>query len=175
MNLTILYFLNTFAAEHYPWLFAFLADDFGYVLLFLLIYFLLAHEDRKRGVRELTTVLSAAVLAWVVAHAIKYFYYEPRPFMALTDIHQLLPQDADSSFPSGHATFYSALAMAMYFYHKRIADVLALGALIIGIARIAVGVHFPIDIFTGFILGPLVAALAYFCIEKVLAEKNKVK
>lgn len=173
INFSIFYFLNNFADTDFPWLFAFLANDFGYVLILALIYFLVTHEDKKRGARELIMILVVAIAAWGIAHVIKYFYYIPRPFIALSDMHQLLPQEADSAFPSGHATFYSALAMAMYFYHKRIAAILAIGALIIGISRVAAGVHWPVDILAGFVLGPLIAALVYFCIKKVLAKKNE--
>lgn len=168
MNLSLFYFLNNIGVA-YPALdslFVFLANNFGYLLIFVLLFYILEHDDKKRALRELAIMLAVAVFAWLVAHVIKYFYYMPRPFVALQNMHQLLPYEADSSFPSGHATFYSALALAMYSYHKRIAIVLALGALIIGIARIIVGVHFPVDILAGFILGPLVAYAVYFFLNK---------
>ena len=167
MNLSILYFLNSFAATHAPEFFAFLAEDFGYVLILVLLYFLLTHEDRKRGTRELLVILSAAALAWILAHVIKYFYYTPRPFVALQNVNLLFPHEADGSFPSGHAAFSAALSMAMYFSHKRLPAVLAVGALIIGIARVAAGVHFPIDIIAGFVLGAIIAGTAYLLIRKL--------
>ena len=151
---------------------AFLGNNFGYLMIFALLYFILSYDDKKRAMKELALILAVAVAAWLVAHIIKYFNYEPRPFLALDGVKQLLIQEADSSFPSGHATFYSALAMAMYFYHKRVAAVLAAGALIIGFGRIVAGVHFPFDVLAGFIIGPIVAYLTHLLAQKILAYRN---
>ena len=41
-------------------------------------------------------------------------------------------------------------------------------AILIGLARIAAGVHFPIDILGGYVLGILVA-----CVVKIVFRKNK--
>ncbi len=52
-----------------------------------------------------------------------------------------------------------ALAVALFFHHKKTGYLFMLFAVIIGIARIAGGVHFPIDILGGIVLG---ATVAYF-------------
>lgn len=168
MNEYIFRVLNNFAATYTtldPFI-VFLADNLGYLLLGAFIYFLFTHEDKKRGAREVATIILIALAAWIVASIMKHLFYTPRPFLALPDVTLLLPHEADGAFPSGHATFYSALAMAMYFYHKKIAVVFAVSAVIIGIARIMVGVHFPVDILAGLILGPIIAYATYFLINK---------
>jgi undecaprenyl-diphosphatase len=67
-----------------------------------------------------------------------------------------------NSFPSGHATFFASLALAMFFYHKKRGWYFLLSALIIGLARIISGVHYPIDIVAGYIIG---VCSAYFVIK----------
>ena len=169
MNTSIFYFFYNIG-QNYPaldWMFVFLAEYLPYLTVVVLLYYLFAHEDKKRGVREIATMVAIATLAWILAHAIKYFYYTPRPFVLLQGIMALFPQESDASFPSGHATFFSALAMGMYFYHKKIAAVLAVVALLIGLARIITGVHFPLDILAGFVLGPAIAVIVYFLIKKM--------
>jgi membrane-associated phospholipid phosphatase len=58
-----------------------------------------------------------------------------------------------------------ALAFALYFNHKKVGLPAQAGywfiffALLIGVARIMAGVHFPIDILGGFVLGFLIAFL----------------
>ena len=52
-----------------------------------------------------------------------------------------------------------ALAFAIYFLHKQAGYWFMFFALIIGVARIMAGVHFPLDILGGFVLGALVAYL----------------
>src|SRR3989344_4621575 len=102
MDLSILYLLNNFAASA-PVLsnvVVFCAETLGYFLIILLGYFLFTHEDKRKGTREVFVVLSTALLAWILAHAIKYFYYTPRSFAALSDIHLLFPQEDNGAFPS---------------------------------------------------------------------------
>lgn len=168
MNTALFYAINSFAAsaESISQAVVFLAEDFGYLLIVLLAYFLATHEDKRRGAREVAVMVLTATLAWLLAHAIKYIYYEPRPFAAFSDVRQLIPHEADSSFPSGHAVFFSALATAMWFYHKRLAVLLGIGAILIGAARVAAGVHYPTDILAGFILGVAVAFVAARLLDK---------
>lgn len=168
MNKLIFENLYSFG-QNYPGLdgaIVFLADKLGYLLILGLIYFLFTHGDKKRGVREIALMILVSGSAWLIAHAVKAAYPLDRPFVAIEGLRPLFPHEADGSLPSGHATFYSALAMAMYFYNRRLAIILAIGALLIGISRIAAGVHWPTDIFAGFILGSVVVHTTYFLIGK---------
>jgi len=60
-----------------------------------------------------------------------------------------------------------ALAFAIFLTHKKVGYWFMFFALLIGIARIIVGVHFPIDILGGFILGALIAYLVRFVYDKI--------
>jgi undecaprenyl-diphosphatase len=79
----------------------------------------------------------------------------------------LFEYEPGDSFPSGHATFFSALATSFYFYHKYIAIIYIVGAFLIGASRIAAGIHWPLDILVGYALGGVIGYLAY----KLLAKK----
>lgn len=162
MNEQIFHFLNSFAGQN--WLadkaIIFFADQFPFFLIGGVLVFLVMHKDKKKGARDLAVVVTAALIAWALAHIIKYLYPHPRPTM-LPTTHALLP-DNDSSFPSGHATFFAALAAALYFYHKQIAFWYAAGALMIGLARIIGGIHWPLDILAGYVLGGVIGAGVYY-------------
>jgi undecaprenyl-diphosphatase len=73
----------------------------------------------------------------------------------------------DFSFPSGHATFFMALGFGIFFSHKKAGYVFIFFALLIGIARIIAGVHFPVDILSGFILGAIIAYLVRVIYNKI--------
>ncbi len=104
----------------------------------------------------------SGVAAYILAYVVKFILHTPRPFDALSDVHALIAESG-YAFPSGHATFFMALAATIVFAHKRAGYIFMLFALVIGIARIMAGVHFPIDILGGFVLGAIVSyAVAYF-------------
>lgn len=163
MNETIFHTINSIAEQSYllDQVLIFLSDRFGIVLLLGLFVFLVFHTDKKRGAQDLFVVLVAAVSAYAVAVLLKEIIVSPRPFEVLPSAHVLYTHGGGDSLPSGHATFYMALAAALFFYHRKLFIVYALGALVIGLARIAVGVHWPFDIVIGWILGSVVGALAY--------------
>jgi undecaprenyl-diphosphatase len=171
MNEQIFYFFNSFAGQ--SWFFdklvVFFADQLPFLLLGGLLVFLWMHEDKKKGARDLAVVVTAALVAWGLAHLIKYLYPHERPTM-LSATHALLPAN-DSSFPSGHATFFSALAVTLYFYHKQIAFWYAVGALLIGLTRIVAGIHWPFDILAGYVLGGLIGVSVYWVYQTKILSK----
>jgi undecaprenyl-diphosphatase len=58
--------------------------------------------------------------------------------------------------------FVFSLATSIYFFgNKKVAVMLYASGLLIGIARIAAGVHYPLDILGGIILGTLTGYIAY--------------
>lgn len=172
MNEQIFHFFNSFAGLN--WLvdktIVFLAQELPYLLIGGILVFLVMHKDKKKGARDLAVVVTAALIAWALAHLIKYLYPHPRPTM-LPTTHALLLNN-DSSFPSGHATFFAALPAALYFYHKQIAFLYAVGALFIGLARIVAGVHWPADILAGYILGGVIGASVYWLYQTKSLRKS---
>lgn len=104
---------------------------------------------------------------WV--HGLKHFVDEARPPAVLPDVHIIGPGFRAGSFPSGHATTAFAVAglMAITARYPAFA-VLATAALIVGIARSVVGVHWPLDILAGAFGGWLSAVLAIAIARKTI-------
>jgi undecaprenyl-diphosphatase len=164
LNLFIFQYLNNSAAssDFFAQVVIFFATEFGWFLIGGLLVYLFMHKDKTKGVRDVTVVISAAILAWIAAESIKLSFPEPRPFSILQNAHALIRPEDLQTFPSGHATFFSALAVALYFYHRRLGVLYALSAFLIGIARIAAGVHWPLDILVGYILGGFIGIAVYY-------------
>jgi membrane-associated phospholipid phosphatase len=57
------------------------------------------------------------------------------------------------SFPSGHTTTAFAFAFVVGFMARRWFPFLLLGAMAIGVSRVAVGAHYPTDVLGGAVLG----------------------
>jgi undecaprenyl-diphosphatase len=168
MNEAIFRFLNDIVLrnELFDAVIIFFTDAFGFFLIAGLIVFIFYHKSVKTGFKHALIIFISALIAWFVAKAIKYFYFSPRPFEALDNVRLLIEHGRGDSFPSGHATFYSALATAFYFNHKRLAIVYIVGALLIGTSRIAAGIHWPTDILAGYALGGVIGYLAYRFLKK---------
>lgn len=156
-NLSGFRWLNDLAG-HNVWLdrfMVFAADKMGYVLiLFVLVLFW-----KKRYFKKALFVSygSAIVARFVFVSIIRYLFYSPRPFLILENVNRLMNHEFESSFPSGHASFYFALATGVYFYNKKAGFIFLLLAGLMGLARIFVSVHWPLDIVAGAALGVITA------------------
>lgn len=140
---------------------SFVAVPYGLILLAALFIYLFEHEDKLKGMQDIFVVLASAVTAWFLAHFLKNIFHTLRPFDALSWVKPLV-LESGYAFPSGHATFFMALASALWFYHKRLAIFFGLSALLIGLARISAGIHWPIDILGGLVFGYIIGTSAYY-------------
>lgn len=134
----------------------FSAEWLGYLLIAGVILCYFKNRQEYRDVL-LVSFISAVISRFVFVEIIRFFYYNPRPFMVLEDINILLNHETSSSFPSGHVAFYFALATGVYLYNKKAGYAYFVLAGLMGFARIFVSVHWPLDIVAGAVLGILTA------------------
>ena len=102
---------------------------------------------------------SALFTKYAVEEFIRLFYHRPRPFLTY-DIQSLFTENS-YSFPSGHASFFFAFSFAIYLYNKKWGIWFLIASLLMTIARVMAGVHYPSDILGGMILGVVVAYLTF--------------
>lgn len=109
--------------------------------------------------RTIAIALVAAAFAASLSAAIAFLFPVPRPFFTHADaIIPFFPvMNPLGAFPSGHTAFVMALGAALLFERRMIGLIYVLFALMIGVARVAAGVHYPLDVFGGLLLGILTA------------------
>ncbi len=143
-----------------------------YVVVAVLLFYLWAPKFRKidlktRAVHTGLAVLSALVARFGVTSLIRYLYPRQRPFV-FEGLDSLISQNPlEASFPSGHATFF--MALAVYFLlagHKKLGSFLLVSAVLIGLARVAAGVHWPSDILAGWAVGAIVSWMIFKLFSK---------
>ncbi|KKR04026.1 MAG: Bacitracin transport permease protein BCRC [Parcubacteria group bacterium GW2011_GWF2_39_13b] len=148
----------------------FFAAYFQYFLVAGLLIFLVLGKDKENKIKNRFMVfgalLSAGIARLVFANIIRWLYYRPRPFID-HQVNQLLNHNSEGSFPSGHAVFFFALAMFIFYYNKRIGTWFFIGAVLISIARVFVGIHYPLDILAGALVGIIAGWLVNIIFEKI--------
>ena len=96
----------------------------------------------------------SAVVALLVNAVLGHLWYHARPFADHPKQTVLLVHHgADNSFPSDHASVAFAVAFAVLVFHRRLGIVLLAVAVGVGLDRIFVGVHYPIDVLTSVFVG----------------------
>ena len=125
------------------------------ISLFLLgmwFYWDSSKEKDKNQKSVVVSVFAVALASLVVVSLLNYFFDRPRPFEIL-DINLLFYKPTDPSFPSNSTVVAFSLATSVFLANKRIGIITLLLASFYGFVRIFVGVHFPLDVLTGAVIG----------------------
>lgn len=126
----------------------------------------------RSGVKEKKAFILAIISIPVIILLIKIihiFFYEPRPFITF-HFSPLFPYRDDASFPSRHASMMAAVAFSYTYFKSKWAALFLLFMIWVGISRIFVGVHYPIDIIGGILTG-----LVSIIIAKQIVRFLKIK
>jgi undecaprenyl-diphosphatase len=164
--------INSFAGQKI-WLDhlgVFFSDYAGYILMAVLVLIFIFKSTQSNRFMVLVALISTAVSRGIITTVIRFFYHHPRPFEVLT-VRQLIPESG-YSFPSGHAAFYFALSAGVYFYNRKLGISFFVVSVLIGIARVFVGVHWPLDILGGVLVGLISAVGVNFLLKKFVLREG---
>lgn len=174
MNIDLVIFnaINQFAGR-WQWLDAasiFFARHFEYVLLASLVV-MLAMDYKKYWKAVAVALAGAGLVRIVLVELIRVAWFRPRPFV-FHEANVLVPYNiAEASFPSGHASFYFAIAAVLYGYNKKIGAFFYIGSALIAASRVLVGIHWPSDILAGAGLG----IVAGWAMQKIFKKSASTK
>ena len=105
-------------------------------------------------------------IALLITFIIRHLFYSPRPFTIDVGTNYLF-HDKTSSLPSQHAVFVWTLFFTAFFNKaqrtKTILYLLVIVALLVSWGRIYLGVHWPLDIFIGFIVSIISSLIVKKC------------
>lgn len=122
------------------------------IYLAFLLVFILGIVGKTKDKKAFLLILLGIPIAVLLIKAIHLFIFEPRPFVTL-HISSLVKEAADASFPSRHSTFISVIAFSFAFFKSKWAPLFLFIMFWVGLSRIFVGVHYPLDIIGGFAIG----------------------
>jgi undecaprenyl-diphosphatase len=98
----------------------------------------------------------------LISYGLKQAIGRERPNAVYTTPAPLVHGPHGGSFPSGHATVSFACATMLAFYAPRAAPAFFLLAAAIAWSRVYVGVHYPLDVLGGAVLGVIIALALRF-------------
>ncbi len=118
------------------------------------------YRDRSRA-PAFWQAVTAIVLAFVLADLVlKPVVHRPRPFAVVSGASVIGSEPGEYSFPSGHAATCFAGAWALARAWPAAGPALWVLALLISYSRVYVGVHYPLDVIAGALIGIGAAYLA---------------
>ncbi|MDF9612863.1 undecaprenyl-diphosphatase [Bacillus cereus] len=166
------WYINEYVKQNIfiDYLMIFFAEYAQYMFVLLFIIFWVNKKLKNRTC--VIQALLACCFAYSLNRIIGLFFYRERPFVSHLNINQLVEHTANASFPSDHATSAFAIAITLYLYKKRLGKIFLLLAFFISFSRIWVGVHYPLDVLIGAVLGSLWAFITHYIIQTNF-KKNK--
>ncbi len=122
-------------------------------------------EARHRNQRAVIVAVLAVLTANTIVKGLNLVYFRPRPF-AEHPLTLLFYRPTDSSWPSNPTTAAFALAGAIWFHNRPLGRFSLIMAGLTALARVIAGVHYPLDVVSGAVIG---FAVAYWLARKVPA------
>lgn len=81
-------------------------------------------------------------------------------------VEALINHSNANSFPSGHMASLIPIALTLLVVRKRSGFWALIATILVGVSRVAVGVHWPSDIVGGIVVGALSFGLVYLVFRK---------
>jgi undecaprenyl-diphosphatase len=118
------------------------------------VWFLARPGGSARSKLAAMSAGASVLLALLVNAVLGHLWYHARPFVDHPKQTVLLVHHgANNSFPSDHASVAFAVAFAVLAFHRRLGLLLVAAAAGVGLVRIFVGVHYPVDVGTSVLVG----------------------
>ncbi|MDQ6858676.1 MAG: phosphatase PAP2 family protein, partial [Chloroflexota bacterium] len=115
----------------------------------------------RRGLWVALTIFIGLALGWAAAETIKRIVQRPRPFLVVPDaLAPIIPPPSSYSFPSGDTALAFGAAVAFGQCFPRFRPFALLLAFAVGLSRVFVGVHYPVDALGGAIVGSVCGLMA---------------
>ena len=110
----------------------------------------------------LVLLVAADVAAGVTSYALRQGIGRERPPLVYPEPKPLVSVPHSGAFPSGHTTAAFACATVLAWASPRLRVPVFVLAAAIGCSRVYVGVHWPLDVLGGALLGTLMGTLLVF-------------
>ncbi|MDO4280208.1 MAG: phosphatase PAP2 family protein [Peptococcaceae bacterium] len=144
----------------------------GFVWMVLALILVCVKKYRPIGIYMLVGMLLGLVIG---NGLLKHLVARPRPIWLDPSIAALIPVPTDYSFPSGHTLSSVISATVLCFSKNRGLAILGVSlAVLMGLSRLYLYVHFPSDVLAGAALGILIGVCTVRLGDKIRQRRGKM-
>lgn len=160
-------YLNGLGSETYDGLWLMITKQVNWIPFFLLLFYLIYTKLGLKKTGYLLLFVAVLILATdQITNLFKYTFQRARPCnnSAINTIMRVVQSRSSFSFFSGHAANTMAVATFLYLIFKKqfkYFGFLFLWPLVFAYSRIYLGLHYPLDILTGYLCGFILGTLMY--------------
>ncbi len=173
-------YLNGLGSEKWDWLWLTITEQKHWIPLFIVILYLIFKAfGLKKSLILILFIALFITFSDQLVNLIKYHYMRSRPCSdpELENSIRAVLQRGSYSFVSGHST--TSFAMSTFFIlllknHYKYIRFLLIWPILFAYSRVYLGVHFPLDIFTGMYLGFFQGFLFYY-ITQLFFKRRALK
>jgi undecaprenyl-diphosphatase len=146
-----------------------------FLLLSLAGTILVAYRiPRNEKMRFVLLVIAGGIISLILAKISSHFINDPRPFVQ-GHFTPLLQHAPDNGFPSDHTLLAAFLGFAAWLKSRKTGVVLLALAALIGLSRMAAGVHHSWDILGSFVIAAVGCYAANYLLQHLPAYFRRTK
>ncbi|MDP4010140.1 MAG: phosphatase PAP2 family protein [Candidatus Shapirobacteria bacterium] len=133
------------------------------IILFLALIFVYISNSKNRKNIGILSFFSLP-LSLLISKILNYLFYNPRPFV-VEKLTPLITHAADNGFPSDHTLLCATVSSIVFIFNKKWGTVLFILTLFVGLSRVLVLVHHPIDIVASLVIAVFSVYVCWFFLK----------
>ncbi|MGW8429195.1 undecaprenyl-diphosphatase [Peribacillus simplex] len=172
MNSTLFRMINNLGKQYTDLnpFFVFIAEYMIYFLVLAVLMFLFSRRNKNRIM--VICAFITLVISELLAKIAGQFHSNNQPFAELPNVNRLVEKAVNNSFPSDHTIIFFSFCITFWLFKRGWGILWVILAVLVGISRIWVGVHYPADVLVGAIISIVSATIVYKIVLKLSLTKK---